>query len=97
MPFNGSPDAEKPGYVVEILRSIFGADAIDYQTLAWDEALKQVRAGKVDAVIGANAVEATGLIMPNEPVGIPRIALFALKKMLGIAKARLRSVRFGSE
>ncbi len=97
MPFNGVPGDEKPGYVVEILHSIFGVDGIDYQTLAWDEALKQARAGKIDAVIGANPTEAAGLIRPNESVGIPRIALFALKQNTADCKdvPSLSEVRLG--
>jgi len=81
MPFNGSPTDEKPGYVVEILRAIFEPEEIklEYATCDWTEALETVRAGKIEAVIGANATEAEGLLLPKETVGIPRTALIVLK------------------
>lgn len=81
MPFNGTPDAEKPGYVVEIARTIFTAHGIkvDYQTMPWEDTLKAVRAGTIDGAIGANATEAAELVTGKEPMGIPKIGLFALK------------------
>jgi|GEM_PF-1857798 len=81
MPFNGSPNAEKPGYVVEIARAIFGAQGlkVDYGTLSWEETLKAARAGTIDGAIGTNATEAADLVKGSEPIGIPKIGLFALK------------------
>lgn len=81
MPFNGAPTEEKPGYVVEIIRAIYEPEEIrvDYALCNWTEALESARAGKIEAVIGANATEAAGMILPKETVGLPRTALIVLK------------------
>ncbi len=81
LPFNGNPEAERPGYVVEILQAVFEPRGVkvNYETMGWAESLAAARAGKVDAVIGANQEEAEGLVMPKESVGSPRIGLFVRK------------------
>jgi polar amino acid transport system substrate-binding protein len=80
MPYNGDPKADKPGYVVEIARAVFGAEGIqvDYQTMPWNDALKAARAGEIEAVIGANKTEADGLIAKTS-IGAPRMGLFCRK------------------
>jgi polar amino acid transport system substrate-binding protein len=82
MPFNGTPGDSRPGYVIEIAQKIFSAHGVtlDYQTLPWEQALKSARESSIEAVIGANEKEAAGLIVPQEPVGAPRMALFTMKK-----------------
>ena len=78
MPFNGDPAAAQPGYAIELARQIFATHdvALDYQTLAWGDALKGVAAGEIDAVVGANRTEAAGLVIPVESIGEPRVALY---------------------
>lgn len=79
MPFNGDPaDSALPGYGIEVARIILAPHdvTLDYQTLAWGDALKAVAAGEIDAVIGANRTEAAGLVVPSEPIGEPRVALY---------------------
>ncbi len=81
MPFNGEPDAERPGYVVELARLIFEPVKIrvDYQLMPWTDALAAARKGEIDAVIGANPAEATGMLIPEMSVGAPRVGLFVKK------------------
>jgi polar amino acid transport system substrate-binding protein len=81
MPFNGCPTAEKPGYVVEVVREIFKASDIevDYSNMAWADALKAATEGGIDGVIGANSEEAKPFVVPTEPVGKPDTALFVHK------------------
>ncbi len=78
MPYNGDPASELPGYAIEIARAIFGPRNIelDYAHLPWGDALKAAAAGEIDAVVGANRDEALGLVVPQEPIGFPRIGLF---------------------
>lgn len=82
MPYNGSPDAELPGYAIELARAIFEPNGItvEYATMPWGDALKAAAAGEIEAVIGANRDEAEGLILPQECVGLPRIGLFVRKE-----------------
>lgn len=99
MPFNGGPEDVAPGYVIEIARTIFTGRGmkIDYQTLGWEEALRQVRAGQIEAVVGANRTEAKGLVLPREPIGIPQMGLFVLRENPWEYRSleSLRGVRLG--
>jgi polar amino acid transport system substrate-binding protein len=81
MPFNGDPEGEQPGYVVEIAKAIFEPQGItvDYQIMTWADALKAARGSEIEAVIGANAKEAEGMILPVSPIGSPRVGLFVRK------------------
>lgn len=81
MPYNGDPASKLPGYAIEIARAIFGPRNIelDYANLSWGDALKAAAAGEIDAVVGANQQEAEGLVVPQEPIGFPRIGFFARK------------------
>lgn len=81
MPFNGDPKADKPGYVIEICKAIYGPLGItlDYQVLPWAEAVKAARAGEIDGVIGADPTEGAGLVFPKESINALRIALFGKK------------------
>ena len=81
MPFNGDPASEKPGYVVELLREIYEPQGIkvDYQIMAWADALKAAAAGEIDAVIGANATEGAALVQPDQPMAEPEFAIFVRK------------------
>lgn len=78
MPFNGDPKAEKPGYVVELLKEIFAPAGIkvDYQVMPWTDALKKAEAGEIDAVIGANKKEAARLTTGEVSIAEPKFALF---------------------
>lgn len=81
MPYNGDPQSELPGYAIEIARAILEPRNVElaYENMSWGEALKAAVAGEIDAVIGANRQEAEGLVLPQEPIGHPRIGLFARK------------------
>lgn len=78
MPFNGDPASALPGYAIEILRLVMAPHdiTVDYQNMAWSDALEACAEGKVDAVVGANTVEAAKLVLPTESIGAPRVGLF---------------------
>jgi polar amino acid transport system substrate-binding protein len=100
MPYNGDPKAGLPGYVVEVAKMIFEPKGItiDYQTMPWSDALKAAAAGEIEGVIGANPTEAQGLLLPSEPMGQPRVGLFAKKtnpwKFANVPA--LREIRLGA-
>jgi polar amino acid transport system substrate-binding protein len=81
MPYTGQPADEQPGYVVEILRTVFEAKGytIDYQIMPWDAAIKAAEVGEIEGVIGANQKEAQNLIVPKEAVGVSSIGLYTRK------------------
>jgi polar amino acid transport system substrate-binding protein len=69
-PYNCTPGTADPGYMVEIATRAaarLGLSA-DYQLMPWDRAMSEVRAGSIDAAIGATMLEGEGLIL-SEPLG----------------------------
>jgi len=70
-PFNGNPRDAKAGYMIEVLREIYGplGHKIDYQLLSWDDSLASVRKGEFNAVVGASRNDATDFIFPQESFG----------------------------
>lgn len=77
MPYNGSPDGAKPGYVVEFAQEIFAAAGmkVEYVVMPWEDALVATKAGKVDGAICANREEGAELVIEGEPVGAPRMII----------------------
>jgi len=70
-PMNGVPDSPKPGYIIEIAQKIFASrrHVLDYQTMAWTQALLDVKSGKADCVVGAYKEDAPDFIFTEEPFG----------------------------
>lgn len=99
MPYNGEPTAAQPGFAVELARAAFEPRgiAVDYGTLAWPEALRQVKSGAIDGVIGANAIECEGLVRPHQAIGLPRIGFFTRKDnpWRFTSVAALKDIRLG--
>jgi polar amino acid transport system substrate-binding protein len=60
-PYNGVPDSDREGYMVDLIRSIAKSNGhtIDYRLLDWEQALEHSLAGKgEDCVVGAVASDA---------------------------------------
>jgi polar amino acid transport system substrate-binding protein len=81
MPFNGEPAEARPGYVIELARLIFEPAGIklDYQVMPWKDALAAAHEGAIEAVVGANSIEAKGLVVPKNSAGMTQIGLFVKK------------------
>ncbi len=98
-PFNSDPKDVKAGYMIEVLREIYGAagDKVDYQLMSWDESLEKVRKGEFNAVVGASVDDAADFVFPKESFGINGNSIFVLAgstwKFSGIAS--LEKVRLG--
>lgn len=71
-PYNCAPDAAKPGYMIEVLKLIYGkaGHSIDYQVLNWARSLEETRSGKVTAVVGAVVSDAEDLVYPKNAFGM---------------------------
>ena len=81
-PFNGEPKDAKSGYMIEVLREIYGplGHKIDYQLLSWDDSLASVRKGQFNAVVGAARDDAVDFIFPQESFGKSSNTFFVLGK-----------------
>jgi polar amino acid transport system substrate-binding protein len=79
-PYNGDPQAEKPGFMIEIARAVFEAagHTVDYQVIPWTRALKDAELGNIDGVVGAARGDAPNFVFPNTPQGQTRYAFFTL-------------------
>ncbi len=69
-PINCAPDAKPEGIGIDLARQVFEplGYEIRYVVMSWSRALEEVRAGRVDAVIGANKMDDPTLIFPKRPV-----------------------------
>ncbi len=77
-PYNCTPKKEKEGYIVEIAKEVFAKNGytVEYQVIPWEQALLGAKEGKFHAVIGANREEGTGLVFPQETIGISVFKFF---------------------
>lgn len=81
MPFNGKPNSENEGFVVEILREIYEPKGytVNYFIRPWSRAVMMGYKGEVDLIIGAVFEEAKGFYFPDEPIGLLSNDFYALK------------------
>lgn len=78
-PFNCRPEAERPGYLIELARAVFEplGHRVDYRLMGWRRAIEAVREGQIDGVVGAGVEDAPDLVFPDEPAGfaVPVLAV----------------------
>lgn len=69
-PINCDPESDNLGVGIDLAKAIFEAKGytIHYLIMPWTRALEEVRAGRIDAVIGANTLDDPNLIFPKESV-----------------------------
>lgn len=65
-PINCDPKSDRPGIGIELARAVFEplGYRVNYVVMPWTKALEQVRAGKVDAVVGASRTDDPSLVFP---------------------------------
>ncbi|MDI9244177.1 transporter substrate-binding domain-containing protein [Marinobacter sp. CHS3-4] len=70
-PMNGDPGSEKPGYMIELARAVFepAGHEVDYGVMPWERAVRSVRSGEFDCVVGAYKEDAPDFIFPEESWG----------------------------
>lgn len=69
-PINCAEGDPLPGIGVELARRAFERQGYEvrYIVMPWARALEEVRAGKIDAVIGANHTDDASLLLPKHPI-----------------------------
>jgi len=72
------PNAEKPGYIREIITQVFKDSPYQLQikTYPWSRAIHLVSNGKADALLAPAKIEAPGLLYPVNEVGLQRMCFF---------------------
>ncbi|WP_426417128.1 substrate-binding periplasmic protein [Aestuariirhabdus sp. LZHN29] len=98
-PFNGVPNSEMEGYMVDVARAVFEPQGykVIYRNLPWTRAVAETREGHYNAVIGASRSDAQGFVFPEEELNRNRLSFYVKKdsdwKFTGIDS--LNSVRIG--
>lgn len=80
-PYNCAPDAQLPGYAIEMAATILekAGHKLRYEVAPWSRALRLVKDGDISAVIGVTKNEAPELIFPDQEIGISVIHFFKRK------------------
>jgi polar amino acid transport system substrate-binding protein len=93
-PYNCKPESANPGFCVELAREIFAAKgiAVKYVVLPWDQAVKDARAGKINAIIGALPEDAPDFVFPEREIGFSK-NLFVVRNGVGWQYAGLDSLK----
>jgi len=67
-PFNGVPDSQNEGFIVDVAKAIFEKNGIHivYEILPWKRAVEMTREGLNNGIIGATKTEAPDFIFPAE-------------------------------
>ncbi|MVW75553.1 substrate-binding periplasmic protein [Pseudomonas xionganensis] len=77
-PLSCQPNAEKPGYAVEILQAVFPQETIHYRVTPWKRAVLRTTSGTSEALIGAvqDLAAKEGLLIGQEPIGYAQDCLY---------------------
>ncbi|PIE39054.1 MAG: hypothetical protein CSA52_00080 [Gammaproteobacteria bacterium] len=78
-PFNGVPDSESPGFMIEIAARALakGGHRVDYQNMPWERAVNAVQNGRIDCIVGTRK-GSLDLVYPEEAQGIEDTAFYAI-------------------
>lgn len=79
-PYTCESSQGRPGYMVEIMKAIFEPKGfkVDYEVLTWARALSLAQLGEIDGVLGADKIEAKGLVFPSLTAGASQNQFFVL-------------------
>lgn len=82
-PFNCDPDTDLPGYMVEVTKLAFelsgSGDTVTYIVLPWQRAMAMAKRNAIDGIIGATRIEAEGLHVPEQSLGVSDSVFFVPK------------------
>jgi polar amino acid transport system substrate-binding protein len=80
LPYNGQTDKRPAGYMIELAEKIARANGhtVDYATMPWDDAIKEVRKGTYDCVVGAAHDDADDFMFPDASWGKSQNAFFGM-------------------
>lgn len=98
-PYICQPDSDKPGYMVEIAKTVFEKHGHRVQVLlsSWVSAIKDTRSSKVQGLMGCSIVDAPDFIFPKKSLGVMRNAYFVHHESTWLYKGRpsLQAVKIG--
>jgi len=72
-PYNCTPESENPGYLVEVLQSIFQEHDYEIKYVlanSFDESIEQTRNGKYNAILSVLKIDVPDFIFPEHAQGV---------------------------
>jgi len=77
-PMNGEAGSNRPGYMIEVAEKVFGQAGyqLDYVNQPWVRAVRDVREGLADCVVGAYWIDTPDFVFGEEPLGMDIQAFF---------------------
>lgn len=80
-PYNCDPSSDKPGYMIEIAKSVLESKgySIKYQIMNWARSIKFSEEGKIDGIIGATKADSPDSVFPSVELGRYNDSFFTLK------------------
>jgi polar amino acid transport system substrate-binding protein len=81
-PMNGKPGGNSEGYMIDMATEIFEAagHTVDYKQMPWERAVKSVRNGLFDCVVGAYPEDAPDFIFPSVNWGMDSTGYYVTNK-----------------
>ncbi len=70
-PYNCNPKSDRPGYMVEIAKTIFkkAGHTFEYRVMPWTRAIEEARIGCISCIIGATKKEVSDFVFPEHTLG----------------------------
>lgn len=95
-PMNGTPNSARPGYMIELAKTIFSQHGIEvqYHTIPWNRAIEQTKEGKYNCVVGAYKSDARDFIYPKASWGLDVARFYVLKHDSWEFSGNIDSLRF---
>ncbi|MDN3611430.1 substrate-binding periplasmic protein [Vibrio ostreicida] len=77
-PYTCDPTSEKKGILVEVVENILqtSGHTVDYELVNWARAVKSVRGGKHDGLIGAYISDAPDFVFHDSPIQTSKMCFF---------------------
>ncbi len=100
-PYNAEPESAKPGYMIEVVKTIFtkAGFTVDYQCKGWtwERSIEEARQGRIDGIVGAAVDDAPDFIFPEETFINQQMTFFVKKENAWRYKdiTSLDNIRFG--
>ncbi|MCL6415462.1 transporter substrate-binding domain-containing protein [Aestuariirhabdus sp. Z084] len=81
-PYNGNPDSDYPGYMIELADEILNkaGHQLDYQLMPWSRSLVQARKGSIDCIAGAFRDDAPDFLYPEVSMGRDDVGFFVMEE-----------------
>lgn len=98
-PYICQPDSDKPGYMVEIAKTVFEKHGhkVQVRLSSWVSAIKDTRSNKVQGLMGCSVVDAPDFIYPKKSLGVMKNAYFVPRESNWLYKGRpsLQGMKIG--